>query len=134
MATNIDRWLKGLDNLTRLDRGEIDERLTALRAELKTVQLKVAILTELRNQAPETSKKASDQLPLERDEQPVATPPANGDRAHDWKRQAVLHLMRMQPDRVWKAADVRDSLIRAGVMVADEGTPTRLLLRRMHEA
>src|SRR5205823_6940346 len=129
MATNIDRWLKGIDHLSGLERAEIDKRLTAAEAELRNAQLKVAILTELRNRAPEG--KQDDQLPLGSDQRPQ-TP--DGDRAHDWERRAVLDLMRTEPARAWKASEVRDGLIHKGVMAADEGTPTRLLMRRMEEA
>lgn len=51
------------------------------------------------------------------------------------KRGAVLTLLKEDPDRQWSPSEVRDVLIARGLITdSDEGTPTRLLLRRMTES
>jgi ribosomal protein L29 len=132
MSTQLDKWLKNLDGLAGLPEDEIDARIEALKAEQESIRLKLAVLQQLRPgrikaRAGEPSR-LSESAPA--DAQPM--PPANAQkRPFDWKRRAVLDLIQSQPDRVWKAAEVRDGLIANGTMKAEEGTSTYTLLRRL---
>jgi hypothetical protein len=50
----------------------------------------------------------------------------------DRKRKAIIDVLREQPDRGWSPREIRTVLEGRGVITGeDEGTPTRLLLRRM---
>jgi hypothetical protein len=131
-STQLDKWLKGIDGFADLPEEEIDARIEALRAELESTRLKLAVLMQLRG-GPAPRRIQVGRAPRA---EPVAAIPRKVDestRPHDWKRRAVLTLMRSHPNKVWSASEIRDALISNGVMTTEEGTPTRLLLRRLDE-
>lgn len=139
MSNQLDKWLKSVDNLAGLPEDEIEARIEALRAEAESIRLKLAVLTQLRpgrsKGRSEPSRSAAPQAVAQPSAAPVAdspsTPPQR--RSYGWKRQAVLELIQSKPSKTWSATEIRDGLIANGTMVKEEGTSTRVLLRRLGE-
>lgn len=130
-TTQLDRWLKSVDGLAGLPADEIDERIEALEGEQESIRLKLAVLRQIRPR--ESARPRARTEPLPTAHTTSAVPSTNGARPYDWKRRAVLDLIRSQPERVWKAVEVRDGLIANGTMKNEEGTSTYTLLRRLAE-
>jgi len=144
-TTGIDKLLRGVDDLQRTDTtAEIDEKIAALEDDLANIRVKLAVLKELRKQP---RRQPADSERPNRAPTVIAkagggslTPHGGGmvevarERPHGWKRDAIAHLVTSEPGRVWTASDVRAELNRLNIMDGDEGTPTRLVLRRLHEA
>lgn len=126
----IDRWLRGLEDLTELDPDELGSRLAALRADVQMMQLKIGVLEQLLAEA----KRRAPRDQLEQDPRPNETAEANSDREGRnpmWKRDAVLVFLRQHPHHMFRPMEIRQALRDQGIMSGDDGTPTPLLLRRM---
>lgn len=127
MTTQLDKLLKNLDALAGLPEDEIDARIEELKAEQESIRLKLTVLQQLRP----ARAKGRTEPPRPAEPGSTSRQPAQQKRPYDWKRRAVLDLIQSQPDRVWKASEVREGLIANGTMKAEEGTSTYTLLRRL---
>lgn len=132
VSTQLDKWLKNLDGLASLPEDEIDARIEALKAEQESIRLKLAVLQQLR---PARSKARADlRATAPQGASAAELPPQPPQqRSYDWKRRAVLELIQSQPGKTWSASEVRGTLIANGTMAKEEGTNTRVLLRRLAE-
>jgi hypothetical protein len=143
----LDKWLKGLYDLTSLDPANLEQRLAGLQSEADAIQLKIAVLTQLLTRARQNQHEAqqeAEQMHATTTPQPsggpvggsVPSPPNGAGSAHrppTWKRDAVLAVMREDPSREWSAEEIKRILNERGIMQGEEGTTTRVLLRRMAE-
>lgn len=137
MATGIDKWLRGLEDLATVEPADLEQRVSDLRAESEVIQLKIAVLEQLLARSRRRTRRSA---PAGNEESPKSTGDTGTggeprkplpDRSPSWKRDAVLAVMRSEPKRKWSGTEIRDALIERGVMSGEEGTPTRLLLRRL---
>lgn len=140
----LDKWLKGLDDLTSLDPANLEQRLADLRQEQDAIQLKIAVLSQLLQRARQHQRDTEVAAARDFVAAPggaATPPPANGslpdsrppERPASWKRDAVLALMREDSSREWSAEEIRRVLNERGIMQGDEGTTTRVVLRRLAE-
>lgn len=132
-TTGIDRWLKGLEDMTELDADDLDQRLAALKAEAEVLQLKIFVLEPLLERA---RKRDSRRRTIEPPQAESADEASNGSapKVHaptTWKRDAVLELLASRPHEMFAPVEVRNTLRSMGVLEDDEGTPMPVLLRRL---
>jgi hypothetical protein len=127
-TSDIDKFLKSVEGLASLDPDEIASRLAGMRrdAEMLAIKLERA-LGGAHRRAPKEREARPDVGAAEA----KAPPATNGRRPYTWKRDAILAVMRSEVGRWWSPQDMRLRLRDDGVMNADEGTPTSLLLRRI---
>jgi hypothetical protein len=135
-----DAWLDGLADL---DVRQLEAHLAALRTEADVVQRRLHTVELLLARAAGAPREAAPArpappapeagagLPPEDTRAPVTFQTQSDTRRASWKTEAVLTLLQGEPDRMLTAREVRAELQAAGSLVADEGTPTALLLRRL---
>ena len=128
-ASAIDKWLRVIDEFSDLSEAEVDEHIRDLRNEIERAETKIGVLMALKR-ALRTPPPRPLRLDFEDADRPIAVEELAP--SADEKRQAIIETMQAYPDRTWSPRALRDALEQRGLITnADEGTPTRLLLRRM---
>jgi hypothetical protein len=131
-STGVDKWLKGLEDLTTLDPAELEERIAGLEQEAEVIKLKIFVLKPLLEAAKQRHEAKPSNGSLASGG-PVGgqSPILNDDRPSTWKRDAVLEHAAEHPHQMFTPREMRNALRAKGVLRDDEGTVMSVLLKRL---